>query len=66
MIDNDIFKNLIKASMEAPKEEPKEEYLYTCPQCGELVEELFDTEGLLNGGIGKVCEQCIEDLDIGN
>ncbi len=37
-----------------------------CPECGQLVfeDELIDTEGMVNGGIGKVCEQCIEDKDI--
>jgi formylmethanofuran dehydrogenase subunit E len=29
------------------------------------VEDLQDTEGKLNGSIGKVCLQCYEDLDIG-
>ena len=64
-MDIDTFKNMFKVSM-GIKEEPKEETLYTCPQCGELVEELIDTEGMLNGGIGYCCKQCIEDYDIGN
>ena len=64
-MDVDTFKNMFKTIMNI-KDEPKEEVLYTCPQCGELVEELFDTEGRLNGGIGSCCSQCIEDLDIGN
>lgn len=64
-MDIDTFKNMYKTIMNI-KDEPKEECLYTCPQCGELVEELVDTEGMLNGGIGKVCHQCIEDYDIGN
>ena len=41
------------------------EEVYICPICGEEVDELFDTEGMINGGIGYVCEQCLEDLDIG-
>lgn len=27
-------------------------------------DELIDTEGMVNGGVGKVCEQCLEDNDI--
>ena len=34
------------------------EEVYICPICGEEVDELFDTEGMINGGIGYVCEQC--------
>lgn len=64
-MDVDTFKNMFKTIMNI-KDEPKEEVLYTCESCGELVEELVDTEGMLNGSIGKVCHQCIEDLDIGN
>lgn len=41
----------------------KEEII--CPICGEETDELIDTEGMINGGIGEVCEQCIEDYDIG-
>jgi len=66
MIDENIFADMIKANIELHKAEPKEEYLYTCESCGELVEELVDTMGMLNGGIGSVCHQCIEDYDIGN
>ena len=66
-MDVNTFENIIKASMGIKDElKEQEEVLYTCPQCGELVEELIDTEGMLNGGIGKVCHQCIEDYDIGN
>ena len=36
-----------------------------CEICGEKAEELIDTEGMINGGIGKVCEQCLEDGNIG-
>lgn len=37
-----------------------------CPECGYLVfeDDLTDTEGMINGDIGKVCEQCLEDRDI--
>lgn len=36
-----------------------------CPSCGNETDELIDTEGMVNGGIGEVCEQCIEDNEIG-
>lgn len=36
-----------------------------CPICGEETYELYDTEGMINGGIGEVCEQCLGDYDIG-
>lgn len=38
-----------------------------CAICEELFEEdeLTDTTGMLNGGVGYVCEQCLEDNDIG-
>jgi len=64
-MDDKIFENMFKITM-GIKDEPKEECLYTCESCGELVEELVDTMGMLNGGIGSVCHQCIEDYDIGN
>ena len=32
-----------------------------CPNCGNETDELIDTEGMINRGIGEVCEQCIED-----
>lgn len=40
--------------------------LKKCSVCEEYFEEddLVNTEGMLNGGIGYVCEQCIEDGDI--
>lgn len=43
------------------------EELTKCSACHNWIkdDELEDTEGRLNGGIGRVCEQCIEDLDIG-
>ena len=42
------------------------EELVVCDGCGEWYreDELHDTEGRLNGGIGYVCEQCLEDFDI--
>lgn len=38
-----------------------------CNICKEWFEEdeLIDTEGMINGSVGKVCEQCLEDNDIG-
>lgn len=36
-----------------------------CPLCGEETDELYDTEGMINGSIGEVCEQCLENYDIG-
>lgn len=41
------------------------EELEQCNLCGEWFNELTDTEGLINGGVGYVCEQCLEDNDIG-
>lgn len=35
-----------------------------CECCGEYVESLIDTEGMLNGGIGCICEQCCIDNSI--
>ena len=42
------------------------EELKQCEICHEWFneDELFDTEGMLNGGVGYVCEQCMEDCDI--
>ena len=51
-------------------EDTQEELMNICGivkcECGALVfeDELTDTEGMINGGIGKVCEQCLEDRDI--
>jgi len=38
-----------------------------CNICKEWFEEdeLIDTEGMVNGSVGHVCEQCLEDCDIG-
>lgn len=41
------------------------EEIKTCPICGQETDELIDTEGMINGSIGEVCEQCLEDYDIG-
>lgn len=40
--------------------------LQVCDACGEFcqADELQDTEGAINGGIGYVCPQCIEDCEI--
>ena len=37
-----------------------------CDNCGELIptDELRDTTEMINGGVGYVCEQCIEDCDM--
>lgn len=35
-----------------------------CECCGEWVDGLTDTEGMINGGIGMVCDQCLENNDI--
>jgi len=39
--------------------------LEKCEMCGEynLSEDLRDTEGMVNGGIGYVCESCINDMN---
>jgi hypothetical protein len=39
--------------------------LEQCAVCGEWFDELEDTVGLVNGGIGYVCEQCYKDCEIG-
>lgn len=37
-----------------------------CAICEEEFDEgtLIETEGMVNGGVGKVCEQCLQDNDI--
>ena len=35
-----------------------------CECCGEWVDGLTDTEGMMNGSIGMVCDQCLENNDI--
>ena len=42
----------------------EEEETLICPICGNETDELFDTEGKINGGIGECCEQCLTDFDI--
>ncbi len=39
--------------------------LVECRNCGELVreEDLFDTDQIVNGGIGLVCRQCFRDME---
>ena len=34
-------------------------------ECGnfELSEDMVDTEGMINGGIGYICQQCKEELE---
>jgi hypothetical protein len=34
--------------------------LLICPICNEEVDELYDTEGLPNGGVEDVCEDCLQ------
>lgn len=41
------------------------EEIVICPLCGEETDELIDTEGMINGSIGEVCEQCLKNYDIG-
>ncbi|MEG1506794.1 MAG: hypothetical protein RR478_04800 [Bacilli bacterium] len=33
-------------------------------RCGNyfLEDDMIDTEGMINGGIGKVCEDCVDEL----
>lgn len=42
------------------------EELEKCDLCGcEIpLDDLIDTEGMINGSVGLACEQCIEDCDI--
>lgn len=40
------------------------EELEQCELCGEWFDELHDTSEMINGGVGYVCEQCLEDNDI--
>lgn len=42
------------------------EEMKECDYCGEWFKEddLEDTEGAVNGGIGYLCEQCLQDCDI--
>ena len=50
---------------EVSYEECKE--LKPCDICDKLceIDDLFDTTQMINGGVGDVCEQCLEDYDIG-
>lgn len=38
--------------------------LQQCACCGEWFEKLNDTEGLINGNIGYVCDQCFKDSEV--
>lgn len=40
------------------------EYYQLCPMCQEYEHEdnMIDTEGKINGGIGYVCEECGRDI----
>lgn len=42
------------------------EELMQCELCKEWVkeEDIYDTEGMVNGSVGYACSQCIEDNDI--
>lgn len=37
--------------------------LEECDCCGEFVKETYSTEGMINGGIGYVCENCLRDME---
>lgn len=39
--------------------------LRTCDNCKsiEREEDLYDTENMVNGGIGKICENCLNDME---
>jgi hypothetical protein len=39
-----------------------ESHIENCDRCGEITNELFDTVGILNGGVGQVCETCWGDM----
>ena len=45
------------------KSDQKKE-LEQCDCCGNYFEELIDTEGMVNGGVGYLCEQGCKDGDI--
>jgi formylmethanofuran dehydrogenase subunit E len=54
--------------MDIKEKETEEEVIedvYACDICGEEVEELIDTEGMVNGGIGTICPDCAENGDVG-
>lgn len=40
------------------------EEMVMCPMCEEYFkeEDLIDTEGLPNGGVGNICEDCLKNL----
>lgn len=40
------------------------EEMVMCPMCEEYFkeEDLIDTEGLPNGGLGNICEDCLKNL----
>ena len=38
--------------------------LQQCDCCEEWFEELNDTEGMINGNIGYVCDQCFKDSEV--
>ena len=48
-----------------PECEGTYEELKQCDLCGEWVEDLTDTYGMVNGSVGKVCDHCLENYDIG-
>jgi hypothetical protein len=33
-----------------------------CPICGEVNHDFIDTSTMINGGVGAICMQCLEDL----
>lgn len=49
--------------MKLEEKESLEDKYYVCPMCGEETPEDYqvDTDGLVNGSIGIVCQQCWDD-----
>ena len=59
--------SFIEEYMGCPRCSESYDEVFECNCCSEYYfdEELTDTTGMINGGIGKVCEQCMEDYDKG-
>lgn len=65
---SDLFGNYNYTELEVCPECGDEdlEELGACAICQEWFEkdELIDTDGMINGSVGYVCEQCLQDNDI--